>query len=290
MIQLAHVATKKWNGICITATFILKTDFVPTSMSRLHTSFRDTMKTPTAFNSSSQIYLFVFCEQHNVTPCSINCTTFFTHSCHFNSSNDTLLTILHDISRYTNAREDVSERIKALHVDLPIWYSGDVEIRVALKIPESKSWALKRRACKRFVYAGFSKPGASSLRNLPSESCATRIIALWWEPWEPRMLAWLIHNEEMWKKKSQRDCPTRGKSRDSRECRALRSSIHLQRSVALWDHRRDRFLANAHRKTRRNSAEIGSFRCKVGWTHYSLLIPIPADFSHNRRAWRRVLS
>lgn len=161
MTQPAHVATKKWNGICITATFILKTNFVSTSMSRLHTSFRDTMKTPTAFNSRPlRSICSFFCEQHNVTSRSINCTTFFRYSAKKDISahrhpsyakyniyifiRRRIISLFKHFAsyHYVDIREAVS-KIKALHGDLLIWYSSDVKTRVALKFYIGKSGAEK---------------------------------------------------------------------------------------------------------------------------------------------------
>lgn len=153
-----------------------------------------------------------------------------------------------------------------------------------------KSRALKRQACKRFVYAGISKPRVLP-RNLAGilRGRTTRIIALWWEP----QAAHARTADSQWgnvKKKSTRlSRPEQITSLSSVSRAPLSHSFAKERGPTgtIGSVDGDRFLANAHRKMHRNSAEIGSFRCKVGWTHYSLLIPIPADFSHNRvDPWR----
>lgn len=233
MIQPAHVAAKKWNGICTTATtFILKTDFVSTSMSCLHASFRDTIKTPIAFNNGSQTYLFTFLR--TILPRLTNYTTFFSKNIPQEKKFCTAIILTYIIIYFRWYVFFLYFGVPGIkHVDLSICYSGDVKTRVVSRYTLSRKVG---RWKDELVNGSFTRgsrnrahPPSKSRQNLARPNDPHNCIVMRAAS-RARSHGWFTMRKRKKKEKSQRDCATRGESLGTlRECRALRSPIHLQR-------------------------------------------------------------
>lgn len=254
-------------------------------------SFRNTIKTPTAFSSSYQIYLFTFYIPHSIMPCLTNYATFFRHT-----ARKKFLHSLHFYTWICSLRNntfffkyfptDISHVKQILakvplgnwtrrSVDLLFWRRS-VKTRVVLKyIPSRKVGRWKDELVNGSFTQGSLEPNlgahppSKSLRNLARPNDPHNCIVM--SAAKPRTLAWLIHNEETWKK-SQRDCPTRGESLGALESVARYALPFICKGAWALHGTVDGIAFSRTRigKTRRNSAEIGSFRCKAGWSVYSL--------------------
>lgn len=105
-----------------------------------------------------------------------------------------------------------------------------------------------------------------------------------WEPWATHARMTDSQRGNVKKKKSTRSSHPGRITGFSRVSRAALSPIHLQRSVAPWDSPIDGIAFSRTRTVRcaATAPKLGHSGAKQGEpTSYSLLIPIPADFSHD---------